>query len=817
MKALRRLLILVLCLMAPWQSPASGHAPTMPGALASQTAAVLPARVLAVGIPGIGAVAGVGFFHPGGPIHDQPALAAFTQPGRVLHAKRVLIATSSNFGATRAIADWPEGAILSLDPDGPTMVIPGTFAQRGDQATALDGRVQLFTAQSPAFLNGVNNPAAATASLPPVSNPLGISINNAFGRLWFANSPLGTRGLGTESICDPGGQPLAGAPSRLLGGVYAGDLTNRPQQILSGGLRAGAVANALLGMSPDGGKRAVFAVLTMDGAIAQAHTEQALDGLAPAGTITPIPIVSGAPGSVAFTRFTRAGMLLNWVPERILYVSDPVRNAIVALRLTTDPKVFRVQDVRRLVPPELSAPVDLAPVVPEVGNAEFSSNTSLAGGSDLYVLNRGNGTIVRMRQDGTVVAVRRIAVAGGPTLGAGRLNGIAVSPDAQKIWVTVTGTVPQYPEAPGALMEVPAFGPGRSAVREREAPAAARPQVASAALIDRGAQVFGSAFTPAQGLGPLFNGRSCVECHATPASGGMGQNGLAVVFRVGRFDGQSFDPLVGSGGPVARAHSVAELGVPCALATGPPPAANVISTRNAPPLFGSGLIDGIPDDVIRAGAVARGTVAGHPNIVRDSQGRERVGRFGWKADTATLEQFVAEAFRNELGITNPLAPRDLVPAGARCGNAQVTAFKDNGTLVRAVTAYVASLPSPSYGSTPSDQPGAKVFAETGCAACHVPALSGANVSVPLYSDLLLHDMGPSLDDGVVQGQARGKDWRTTPLWGLRTRQRFLHDGRATSVAAAIQAHDGEAGPAATAFRRLPETDRGVLLAFLLGL
>jgi hypothetical protein len=157
--------------------------------------------------------------------------------------------------------------------------------------------------------------------------------------------------------------PLAGAPSKLLGGVFAGDMTNRSTQVIPGALNAGAVANALLGMSPDGSKRAVFAVLTADGAIAHAHTEFALDGLAPTGTVSPIPI-----GPAEGSRITRAGMIFNWVPDRILYITDPVRNVVAALTLTTDDKVFRLKDARHFAPKELDAPVDLAPVVPEVAN-----------------------------------------------------------------------------------------------------------------------------------------------------------------------------------------------------------------------------------------------------------------------------------------------------------------------------------------------------------------------------------------------------------------------------------------------------------------
>jgi hypothetical protein len=760
------------------------HVPGPLGAASAQQAdpriPPVTARVLAVGIADAGAVAPVGVFHPGGPIRDKPEFAAFTQPGRILDPRRVLVTSSSNYGAPRALAEAAEGSVLSLEPDGPTLVIPPSFAKDGGQASALEGRVQLFAAQSPRFRNSVRTPGAASAAHPTVSNPLGISINNAFGRLWFSNAPDGAAGIGTESIADPSGEPLANAPSKLLGGVFAGDITNRPQQIVPGGLKTGAVASALLGMSPDGSKRAVFAVLTADGALAQAHTEFALDGLAPAGTIGPIALPSA--GGAERARITRAGMLFNWVPDRILFIAEPDRNAVTALTLTTDDKVFRLQNKRSFFPMELDVPIDLAPVVSEVANPGFASNTTLAGNSDIYVANRGNGTIVRMRQDGSVVAVRRVVLPEGTALGPTRLNGIAVSPDAQKIWLTVSGVLPGHPDAPGALIEVPAFGPGRSAALEP--PATAAIETAAGDLIAYGARLFATQFTPEQGLGPLYNERSCLQCHRSPTAGGMGQDGLATVLRVGRFDGASFDPLAGRGGPVARKRTIAEVGAPCDLVAGPPAAANLISVRNAPSLYGLGLIDAIPDAVIRAGAVKHGSVQGRPHVLRDAQGHTRIGRFGWKADAATLEQFVGEAFRNELGITNPIAPTDLVAHGPGCGRA-TTALDDDGAMVRAVTAYLASIAPPApRNHGPAEQAGGTLFASIGCAACHSPALPANGITVALFSDLLLHDIGAAMDDRVVQGEATGKDWRTTPLWGAR---------RARAIPARRPRHEHQGG------------------------
>jgi CxxC motif-containing protein (DUF1111 family) len=277
--------------------------------------------------------------------------------------------------------------------------------------------------------------------------------------------------------------------------------------------------------------------------------------------------------------------------------------------------------------------------------------------------------------------------------------------------------------------------------------------------------------------------------------------------------------MVGRGGPIARSRSVAEEGLlQCDLAPGIPAGANVTSVRNAPALHGTGLIDAIPDDVIAAGEGPHGDVHGRANRIRLSDGSMRIGRFGWKADTVTLRQFVADAFRNELGITSPLAPVDIAPArqGARqrCPG-EGTRIEDDGTMADAVTAFVAALAPQSPRST--SQEGEALFDTIGCDACHSPSLPLGDRRVKLYSDLLLHDLGPDLDDKTVQGHAGGRDWRTTPLWGLGTRLRFLHDGRARTITEAIFTHSGEAAVARKRFVLLSPNERDTLLAFLAGL
>ncbi len=446
--------VLTLCLTMGL-SLLGGGLLTLAHAQGTSTATVVPTiltgRVVAVGIPGASALSPVGAFHPGGPIHDKPDFAVFTRPGAVLDPARLLVASTSNFGAPLAQPDKPAGAILSLDPRTELpLVIPPAFAAAGGQATALEGRVQLLTAQSPAFVNRASNPQAMTGDLAPVSAPQGISLNNAFGRPWFANTPAGMHGTGIESVIDPDGRPLADAPNQAAGGVFTGTVTNRAAQQIPGALSSGVVGTALLGKAPDGSGRAVFVVVLADGSLVQVHVEQGVDGLAPAGTIQPLHAAS--------LPVTRAGIVLNWVPNRLLFVTDPLGNAVAVLALVDDGTLFRLTSVTRLTVPELNLPVDIAPAVPEIANPAFSSNTTLAGGSDLYVANRGNGTIVRLRQDGTVVAVRQVEVPGLGPLGTGRLNGIAVSPDAAHLWVTVSGSVPEFPHAEGVVVELSAFG-----------------------------------------------------------------------------------------------------------------------------------------------------------------------------------------------------------------------------------------------------------------------------------------------------------------------------------------------------------------------
>jgi hypothetical protein len=419
------------------------------------------ARVVAVGIPGAGTVASVGRFLPGGPINDNPSFQGYTGPGKVLAPDRILVGSVSNFGAAKAVDTEMPGSILSIDPTTPEVLrVPPDFARSGDQATTAAGRIQLYSAQAASFLNSVTSPQAATAGDPGVSNPLDLSINNAFGRLWPANAPRGLDGASSESILDPGGAPLAKAPSARAGGVFSGAITNRePAQVIPGGLGTGAVGTAFIGRALDDPKRAVFAVVTADGAISQAHTQQGVDGLAPAGTISDLR------GRSDSTELHVGAVLKYYTPDPVLYVSDPVADEIVSVTLPKDATgvVRSPGTIQRFKDGTFDMPVDLAPTTPEGSHRDWASNTTLAELSDIYVLNRGNNTITRMKDDGTVIATRTVVLPGAESLGSAKVNGIATSRDGAKIYLTVTGTLPGRAEE-GALLELPSFtgepGPG---------------------------------------------------------------------------------------------------------------------------------------------------------------------------------------------------------------------------------------------------------------------------------------------------------------------------------------------------------------------
>lgn len=335
--------------------------------------------------------------------------------------------------------------------------------------------------------------------------------------------------------------------------------------------------------------------------------------------------------------------------------------------------------------------------------------------------------------------------------------------------------------------------------------------------------------TAEEGLGPAFNGTSCAVCHSVPAIGG---SGTIAEIRAGRRgpDG-AFEALDHTGETLIHLFSVPTHSCQPTL----PPTATVVARRVPIPLFGAGLVEAIPDEAIlsRADPFDRDGdgISGRAAMIRDvDTGERRVGRFGWKAQHATLLAFGADAYRNEMGITNDLFKDE---AGFGIGTEQMRRcdpipdpedVPDPATRRRGIDNFASFMsllaPIDRLREDATTRAGQQIFEAIGCASCHVPVqMTGPSPErifdrkpVPLYSDLLLHDVGTG--DGIPQAAAEAGEIRTPSLWGLRLRRPFLHDGSAATVSDAIGRHAGEAELARQGFDRAREADRLALLAFL---
>lgn len=342
-------------------------------------------------------------------------------------------------------------------------------------------------------------------------------------------------------------------------------------------------------------------------------------------------------------------------------------------------------------------------------------------------------------------------------------------------------------------------------------------------------------FRVEEGLGPVFNGVSCVQCHRAAAPGGASADlGVSVVTRFGGTVNGQYSDLENLGGALIQARSLREIlgpnyPVPREVV---PPQAQFVSRRITTPVFGLGLIEGIPASEILQREDVNDTdgdgISGKANwITNPENGQLEVGRFGWKCQVTSIHVFSGDAFLNEMGITTPSFTMEVRPQGNAIppGADTVADPEDgNGARVNRVTDFQRFLGPPS-ALVKQSVAARNLFFSTGCASCHTPSMTTgpnavaalSNRGVSLYSDLLLHDMGPNLGDGVRQGLASGSEWRTAPLWGLRFRPFLLHDGRATSVDQAIRLHGGEAAASAARYGALSQADRNSLLTFLQGL
>jgi len=330
------------------------------------------------------------------------------------------------------------------------------------------------------------------------------------------------------------------------------------------------------------------------------------------------------------------------------------------------------------------------------------------------------------------------------------------------------------------------------------------------------------------GLGPVFNGTSCVQCHAAGAVGGAGLDlVLTRVSRIGAYQKGVYSDLPSVGGAVIQRRSLQEFDPKFPVAPEVIPAGTqFVSHRITTPLFGAGLIEAISAETIlaRTKTAQPDGIRGVANMVVNAEtGKTEVGRFGWKSQLASLRVFAADAYLNEMGITTSIFPVENLPQGkAIPAGADPVAEPEDNAVEEFVNFMRFLAPPARIQPTPiGAERGEEIFRNMRCTSCHVPEMkTGTNTvaalsqqTVRLYSDLLLHRMGSGLNDGVQQGLAKGDQWRTAPLWGLSKRRFFLHDGRAATPMEAVLQHGGEASAARERFTNLNAQDRKDLKAF----
>lgn len=350
-----------------------------------------------------------------------------------------------------------------------------------------------------------------------------------------------------------------------------------------------------------------------------------------------------------------------------------------------------------------------------------------------------------------------------------------------------------------------------------------------------GKEVFEEEEATTDGLGPIFNDVGCAACHSAPVVGGGSPLNET---RAARLTGNNYFEF--PGGSLFQTQAIS---ANCAEAV--PSDANVRALRQTQPLFGSGLIEAIPDRSLEIYRLLQAKL--HPaqagrvhRVVDVMTGASRVGRFGWKAQQATLLAFSGDAYLNEMGITSPRFPTENAPNGDL---AKLTACdtvpdpEDEGEDVEAFANFMRLLAPPPRqysGRRDSDRQDGdrfsqsgisllnraeRLFESVGCGVCHrsgfiavsrIAAIHGKRVDA--FSDFLLHDVGTG--DGIIQGGARGNEFRTPPLWGISDSAPYLHDGSAQTIPNAIERHGNQGAAARNAFRELSFAERDVLLKFL---
>ena len=394
----------------------------------------------------------------------------------------------------------------------------------------------------------------------------------------------------------------------------------------------------------------------------------------------------------------------------------------------------------------------------------------------------------------------------------------------------------------------------------------------SFALHMEGDVAFGAKFVTApapvnSGIGPLYNNVSCVSCHTSDGRGTPPRNGeelSSMLFRVS-IPGTSPDggpnPAPGYGGqlhprstygcsaegtvritytevqgafPDGEIYSLRQPTYTIVNNYTALPAGIMLSPRVAPPVFGLGLLEAIPENVLTANVdesdANKDGISGRANYVFDVVNKKTaIGRFGLKSNMPNLHQQNAGAYNGDMGVTSSVFPDENCVGQVQAIPAHPVEVDDK--TLDAVVHYTRTLAVPARRSTTDEtvKRGKQLFMQANCSGCHTPTLTTgtvpglpevSNQTIHPYTDLLLHDMGDGLSDGRPDYLATGNEWRTTPLWGIGLTElvnghsNFLHDGRARNYVEAIMWHGGEATNARDYFKKLPKGDRDAVVAFL---
>jgi CxxC motif-containing protein (DUF1111 family) len=406
-------------------------------------------------------------------------------------------------------------------------------------------------------------------------------------------------------------------------------------------------------------------------------------------------------------------------------------------------------------------------------------------------------------------------------------------------WLAAIALLACSPLMPGA--------PSDDEVLDGTLPGLTGTQVATHLAGDR---EFARMFATADGLGPIFVAQSCASCHVGDGKGHPTFN----LTRFGRMQGGRFDPMRAFGGPQVQNRAITNY-----LAETVPSGATGVARFTAPSVSGLGFLEAVDDSTLLALADPDDRdgdgISGRLQLVAPDDflvevarleqlfdlGEPRrhllidgkyIGRFGKKALAINLLHQTVTAYQQDMGLTTDLLPADPInPQAGNFAGDDVADPEVSSNVVANVVFYLKTLKAPPRrtAQAPDVAPGEALFGQVGCAKCHLPSLrTGAAILPDLdrvvfhpFTDLLLHDMGPDLDDGYTEGVATTSEWRTPALWGLGLSERaqggrmfLLHDGRAKTVREAIEFHGGESAASRAAFRALPLDRQELILTYL---